>query len=257
MNLLTVSTDLISIFLFTTLFLFFARKVAKKIGLVDKPNFRKRHQGLIPLVGGISVYAGICFTFGIVDHYIPHASLYLSCAGVLVLIGALDDRFDISVKIRATIQAAIGIIMMVFGKLYLSSLGYIFGSWEMVLGPFGYFLTLFAVWAAINAFNMVDGIDGLLGGLSSVSFAAMGLILWFDGQTSLAIWCFAMIAAILPYIMLNLGILGRRYKVFMGDAGSTLGNDAGENSPYQSGYRAMDYRYPADGYGGDYVSPSA
>ncbi len=48
------------------------------------------------------------------------------------------------------------------------------------------------------------------------------MILWFDGQTSLAIWCFAMIAAILPYIMLNLGILGRRYKVFMGDAGSTL-----------------------------------
>ena len=43
-----------------------------------------------------------------------------------------------------------------------------------------------------------------------------------SGQTSLAIWCFAMIAAILPYIMLNLGILGRRYKVFMGDAGSTL-----------------------------------
>ena len=68
MNLLTVSTDLISIFLFTTLFLFFARKVAKKVGLVDKPNFRKRHQGLIPLVGGISVYAGICFTFGIVDY---------------------------------------------------------------------------------------------------------------------------------------------------------------------------------------------
>ena len=31
-----------------------------------------------------------------------------------------------------------------------------------------------------------------------------------------------MIAAILPYILLNLGALGRRYKVFMGDAGSTL-----------------------------------
>ena len=46
----------------------------------------------------------------------------------------------------------------------------------MVLGPFGYFLTLFAVWAAINAFNMVDGIDGLLGGLSCVSFAAIGMI---------------------------------------------------------------------------------
>jgi UDP-GlcNAc:undecaprenyl-phosphate GlcNAc-1-phosphate transferase len=31
-----------------------------------------------------------------------------------------------------------------------------------------------------------------------------------------------MIAAIIPYILLNLGVLGPRYKVFMGDAGSTL-----------------------------------
>lgn len=148
MNLLTAITELISIFLFTTLFIFVARKVAKKIGLVDKPNYRKRHQGLIPLVGGISVYAGICFTFAIADYYIPHASLYLACAGVLVLVGALDDRFDISVKIRAVIQAAIAVIMMMAGNLHLSSLGFIFGSWELVLGPFGFFLTLFAVWAA-------------------------------------------------------------------------------------------------------------
>ncbi|EDF3977599.1 UDP-N-acetylglucosamine--undecaprenyl-phosphate N-acetylglucosaminephosphotransferase [Salmonella enterica subsp. enterica serovar Typhimurium] len=222
MKLLTALSELISIFLFTTIFIFLARKVAIKIGLVDKPNFRKRHQGVIPLVGGISVFAGICFMFGLSDYYIPHLSLYLICAGVLVFVGAMDDRFDICVKIRAVVQAVIAVVMMVIAKLHLGSLGYIFGPWELVLGPFGYFLTLFAVWAAINAFNMVDGIDGLLGGLSSVSFAAMGLILWFDGQTSLAMWCFAMIAAILPYIMLNLGILGRRYKVFMGDAGSTL-----------------------------------
>ncbi len=104
-----------------------------------------------------------------------HASLYLACAGVLVLVGALDDRFDISVKIRAVIQAAIAVIMMMAGNLHLSSLGFIFGSWELVLGPFGFFLTLFAVWAAINAFNMVDGIDGLLGGLSSVSLRRPGL----------------------------------------------------------------------------------
>lgn len=71
--------------------------------------------------------------------------------------------------------------MMVFGKFYFSSLGYIFGFWEMVFGSFGYFLTLFVVWAVINAFNMVDGIDGLLGGLFCVSFVVIGMILWFDG----------------------------------------------------------------------------
>ena len=222
MNLLTMSTELGLIFLFSLAFLFFARKAAKKVGLVDRPNYRKRHQGLIPLVGGISVYAGICFTFFITNYYLPHAMLYLACAGVLVLVGALDDRFDISVKFRAVVQAAIAIVMMVVGKLYLLSLGYIIGPMELVVGPFGYVLTLFAVWAAINAFNMVDGIDGLLGGLSCVTFGAMGIILFFDGQHSLAMWCFAMIAATLPYILLNLGVFGKRYKVFMGDAGSTL-----------------------------------
>lgn len=222
MNLLNMSTDLALTFVFSLVFLFFARKAAKKVGLVDKPNYRKRHQGVIPLVGGISVFAGSCFAFFISDFYVPHFLLYLGCAGALVLVGALDDRFDISVKIRAIVQAGVATVMMVEAKLYLFSLGHILGPWELVLGPFGYVLTLFAVWAAINAFNMVDGIDGLLGGLSCVSFLAMGIILLFDGQTSLAMWCFIMIAAIVPYILLNLGLFGRRYKVFMGDAGSTV-----------------------------------
>lgn len=71
--------------------------------------------------------------------------------------------------------------MMVFGKFYFSSLGYIFGFWEMVFGLFGYFLMLFVVWVVINVFNMVDGIDGLLGGLFCVLFVVIGMILWFDG----------------------------------------------------------------------------
>lgn len=64
MNLLTMSTELIYIFLFSMAFLFVARKVAIKIGLVDKPNYRKRHQGLIPLVGGnIGIRGGLfCFS---------------------------------------------------------------------------------------------------------------------------------------------------------------------------------------------------
>ncbi|MFN1142409.1 UDP-N-acetylglucosamine--undecaprenyl-phosphate N-acetylglucosaminephosphotransferase [Serratia proteamaculans] len=222
MNLLTMSTEILFVFLFSLAFLFVARKAAKRIGLVDKPNYRKRHQGLIPLVGGISVYAGLCFAFLISDQTIAHGKLYLACAGILVFVGALDDRFDISVKIRALVQALVGIAMMVFAGLYLRSFGHVLGDWEMLLGPFGYLVTLFAVWAAINAFNMVDGIDGLLGGLSCVSFGALGVLLYLSGHSELAFWCFAMIAAIVPYILLNLGILGRRYKVFMGDAGSTL-----------------------------------
>ncbi|WP_134473660.1 UDP-N-acetylglucosamine--undecaprenyl-phosphate N-acetylglucosaminephosphotransferase [Moellerella wisconsensis] len=215
-------TNLFYVFLFTLVFIFIARIVAKKIGLVDKPNFRKKHQGLIPLVGGISVFFGVCFAFIITNEYIPHKWLYIGCAGALVFIGALDDRFDISVKFRASVQALVAVVMMSAAGLKLETLGHAFGPWEIVLGPFGYIVTLFAVWAAINAFNMVDGIDGLLGGLSCVSFGALGFLLYQSGNHALAFWCFSFIAAILPYIFLNLGLLGRRFKVFMGDAGSTL-----------------------------------
>jgi len=236
-----MSTQLASTFLFSFLFLLLARKVARKNGLVDRPNFRKRHQGLIPLVGGISVYAGVCFTFLMTDDYIPHARLYLVCAGILVVVGALDDRYDISVRLRATVQAAVAAAMMGFAGLTLQHLGYIFGDWNLSLGPFNYLLTLFAVWAAINAFNMVDGIDGLLGGLSSVSFGAIGILLYHSGNHSLALWSFSMIAATLPYILLNLGAFGRRYKVFMGDAGSTMLREAARTTFALSRFRTPWY----------------
>ena len=44
----------IYVFVLSFVSLFIMRKVAKKVGLVDKPNARKHHQGVIPLVGGIS-----------------------------------------------------------------------------------------------------------------------------------------------------------------------------------------------------------
>lgn len=50
--------ELTFIFFSAFAILFLLRKVAKKIGLVDKPNARKLHQGAVPLVGGISTCIG-------------------------------------------------------------------------------------------------------------------------------------------------------------------------------------------------------
>ena len=44
---------LVVTFLGALLTLLVMRPVAIQIGLVDKPNYRKRHQGAIPLIGGI------------------------------------------------------------------------------------------------------------------------------------------------------------------------------------------------------------
>lgn len=199
------------------------RKVAKKIGLVDKPNARKLHNGAIPLVGGISICISILYFLFNNPNALPNAELYSACIVLLVGVGALDDKFDLSFKLRFAIQAALSVAMMILGGIELNTIGDIFGNGEIVtLGWFGYLVTILAVVGAINAFNMVDGIDGLLGGLSIVTFGGLGLMLSHDGQHNLAYICLVLVVVVIPYILLNLGLFGRRRKVFMGDAGSML-----------------------------------
>lgn len=212
---------LVFIVSFTTLIV--ARPFVKAIGLVDKPNYRKRHQGLIPLIGGIALFLGNLTFYFLVWPQMHLPYLYLAAVTVLLIIGVLDDRFDVSPLIRVVIQATLAITMVWCG-LSLQSLGQLLGPFSLTLDShlLSTFVTIFITIAVINAFNMIDGIDGLLAGLSSVSFAAIGILMIFDGQYPLAYWCFALIFALIPYALFNLNLFGKKWKVFMGDSGSTL-----------------------------------
>ncbi|MEH0690927.1 UDP-N-acetylglucosamine--undecaprenyl-phosphate N-acetylglucosaminephosphotransferase [Vibrio cholerae] len=220
---LTQIIDLGFLFFFSLVTIFFMRKLAQGIGLVDKPTKRKQHLGSIPLVGGISICVSLLYFLFNNQTILPNSPLYAACILILVTVGALDDKFDISFKLRFAVQAALSVAMMMLGGIDLHTIGDIFGSGSIItLGWFGYLVTILAVVGAINAFNMVDGIDGLLGGLSIVTFGALGVVLAYDGQSSIAYFCLVLVVIMLPYIMLNLGMLKRKRKVFMGDAGSML-----------------------------------
>ncbi len=210
------------VFILSFVLLFVMRKVAKRVGLVDKPNARKLHQGVVPLVGGISIFSTILVGFLLFLPMNDNLSLYLSCSAVLIVLGALDDYYDVSFKIRLIIQAGISLAMIYIGGHSLHDLGYLMGSETIALNEVtGAVITVIAVIGAINAFNMVDGIDGLLGGLASVTFTALGIVFAYNGNEYLATICLLIVTAMLPYIFLNLGFpLGRRFKIFMGDAGS-------------------------------------
>lgn len=198
------------------------RKFALNVGLVDKPNARKLHIGAIPLVGGISICISILYFLFNHPTIIIHTELYAASILILVVVGALDDKFDLSFKLRFLVQGGLSVAMMALGRMELSTAGDIFGTGTVLLGWFGYIVTIFAVVGAINAFNMVDGINGLLGALSSVTFGGLGYLMYYYGQYDLAYLCLVLIVIIFPYILLNLGVFGGRRRVFMGDAGSML-----------------------------------
>ena len=212
------------IFVFSLLSLFALRKAAKKIQLVDAPSGRKQHQGVIPLVGGVAIFTTVTLALFISPELTRNPLLYLFCSSVLVFTGAMDDKYDISVKARLLIQVIMSVVTIHFGGLYLGNLGNLFGFGEITMNtPLSYIITTLAIVGTINAFNMVDGIDGLLGGLATVTFLSLGYLFWLDNQLDLYHFCFVVVIATLPYVMLNLGFpFGRRFKVFMGDAGSVF-----------------------------------
>jgi UDP-GlcNAc:undecaprenyl-phosphate GlcNAc-1-phosphate transferase len=200
------------------------KPLAVKIGLTDKPNARKNHQGEIPLVGGISVYLGL-FCAGmiviIVEPLNVNLLIYLFASLLMVITGALDDRFDLSVKIRILAQVIIAAIMVFTAGRGLFSLGDLLSIGEISLGYFAFPFTIIAVLGAINAYNMIDGIDGLIGGVSLATFVPLTIVFYMAGDVEVAFFCLLCIAVLAPYLLYNLQLTRiSSQKIFMGDAGS-------------------------------------
>ncbi|MDO3678146.1 phospho-N-acetylmuramoyl-pentapeptide-transferase [Paenibacillus ehimensis] len=78
--------------------------------------------------------------------------------------------------------------------------------------PFVAFLLL----GTSNAVNFTDGLDGLLAGTSAIAFGAYAIIALNNSQPNLAIFCAAMVGAVLGFLVFN----AHPAKVFMGDTGS-------------------------------------
>ena len=193
-------------------------RYAEALGLVDRPSERKKHIGNIPLIGGLSVFFGVLVGAGFAGQSPLFVNCMLGTAAVLALVGALDDRFDLSVRARLLVQTGAVLTMVGCTGVYVHTLGHLFG-YHLELGVFGIPLTVVAVIGLLNAFNMMDGIDGLAGMLALVS---VGAIMLYQG---LSHWqgifvLLLLVAALLPYLAANLGLAGR--KIFLGDAGSMV-----------------------------------
>ncbi|HFZ8994534.1 TPA: UDP-N-acetylglucosamine--undecaprenyl-phosphate N-acetylglucosaminephosphotransferase [Citrobacter freundii] len=195
---------------------------APVVGLVDKPDARKVHEGHIPLVGGISLWAAMSVLWVLNPGWLQNQMIFWLCISMLLIIGVLDDRFNLPVLPRVIGQAIAAVLMMHCG-LFLWTFGELIPGYVVTLGVVGYFITLVAIWASINAFNMIDGIDGLLGAVSCVTFGALAWLFYTHGNNGAWQWCVALVLALLPYLAANLGLFGgKKRKVFMGDAGSTV-----------------------------------
>lgn len=195
------------------------RPVAIRINLVDSPDERKKHEGNIPLIGGVSVYIGLMIAMFSSYPFNENLSYLLTAASLILVVGIIDDLRNLGAWLRICVQVIACLIMIKGGGVYVSSLGSPFGSNEIALGIFSIPFTIFAVVGLVNAFNMSDGIDGLAGSLALVTIIGIVLFGAMSEKPLLFLLLAALAAALIPYLFAN--ILSTK-KVFLGDAGSTL-----------------------------------
>jgi len=195
---------------------FLVKKLAVKFNIVDFPNQRKIHKKVTPQAGGVAIFIG--FALGLLYLQPEHEHLMEITLGActIILIGLLDDRFDIRpiIKLSGQIIAATFLISsgLIIERITLPFIGL------FDLGPLSVLITILWVVGITNAINLIDGLDGLATGVSTIALTTMLVMAIIDTQVFAAYLAIVLIGA-------NLGFLYHNFypaKIYMGDTGSNF-----------------------------------
>ena len=203
------------------------RDLAIKAGAVTAIRSRDVHLEPTPRWGGLAMWLSMAITLVIVN-YLPlvHKSFGSEATGIflsgtfILLLGLLDDRFDLDPITKFAGQALAAGILLIYGVQIL---------WLPINGittlptNIGQLLTILFVMVVINAINFVDGLDGLATGIVMIcaaSFFAFSYLLAVINGLNRA-GAPSLITAVV--IGLCLGFLPHNFhpaQIFMGDSGA-------------------------------------
>ena len=95
---------------------------ARRLGLIDRPTERKRHDTPTPMVGGLAVFLGLATAISVatpIDDVFP----FVLASALFVLVGVIDDRIEINGPLRSMIQTTIVIGFLFTTSVQVSDLG--------------------------------------------------------------------------------------------------------------------------------------
>lgn len=214
MNYLNVVIAFIITLLLTLLITPLIIKLSKKFGVVDKPNDRKKHNGEIPLLGGLAIIIPVII--GLLYLQPIHYSLTAMILGAVIIIGIgiLDDIYNLRPLIKLVAQITAAIIVISSGLMIEKLTIPFFGSVD--LGIFSYFITILWIVGITNAMNLIDGLDGLATGVAAIAMTSILIMAIGDGVTVVIYLSAIYLAALIGFLFFNF----YPAKIFLGDTGS-------------------------------------
>src|SRR5690606_9965952 len=144
----------------------FVKRFAVWVGAVDQPNHRKVHTRTMPRLGGLAIFLAFVGAFIIIVPAIPDVNAsavwgLLVGGTIIVLTGALDDKYELSAKVKLLGQLAAAGVVVAFGlkvNVGLIDIPFISETWLQSMDWLSVPLTILWIVGVTNAINLIDGL---------------------------------------------------------------------------------------------------
>jgi UDP-GlcNAc:undecaprenyl-phosphate GlcNAc-1-phosphate transferase len=201
-------------------------RIAQALEVVDRPSNRKIHKSPTPLLGGLSIFAGMWLPLVLLSLWDNQITRELAKGGwaelgvvfgaglVMVLTGAVDDKWGLNARWKFAVQIPLAALLVWGGVHFEVIKAPFFGTLE--LGYWGPVLSVVWIVGVTNALNLIDGIDGLAAGVAFFVSGTNAIVALLNGNTLLALVMWSMAGACLGFLRYNFSPA----RIFLGDTGS-------------------------------------
>lgn len=213
------------------------RRWAARCGFVDRPGGRKTHSHPVALGGGIVIFwltmgpVALAVISALWLHHWgaprwlnpalsvhiaglaargPAVAVLVGSAGILHLLGLIDDRHSLGPGVKLMVQLAVATVVATLGEIRFT----FFVQSYLVTTV----LSVLWIVVIINAFNFLDNMDGLSAGIAVICAAMIFAAAMAGGQVFVGGLLAIMIGVLLGFLVFNFAPA----KIFMGDAGALV-----------------------------------
>ncbi|MCU1427129.1 MAG: UDP-N-acetylmuramyl pentapeptide phosphotransferase/UDP-N-acetylglucosamine-phosphate transferase [Actinomycetia bacterium] len=212
------------------------RLLAIRMGAVVAPkDARHVHTKPMPTLGGAAMLLGFLVAFAVASHIPQFHEMFQNnsepfglvlAAGVMFLIGALDDIRDVSPPAKVAGQVFAASLLAMYGvtMFHVQVPFNMFGTDVWVPGAdYAPLITVLWVVLMTNAINLIDGLDGLAAGIVAIAGTALFLFAdrlfhsgFLEGSNIGPLVCVIAVGVCLGFLPYNFNPA----RIMMGDAGA-------------------------------------
>jgi UDP-GlcNAc:undecaprenyl-phosphate GlcNAc-1-phosphate transferase len=246
-------------FALTLAFTPLVRKLAFRFGAVAVPRERDVHKEPLPRWGGLAMVAAFLITLGVsygwvlyrnASHHYPspwdheHLIKFIGivlAALLITIVGAIDDKWEVSAAWQSLALIAAGVILVAFG-IRIEGISDPFHSPAPAAGPHGaHPMIMFQYWPSVigtiiwvfgvaKTVDFIDGLDGLAAGVCGICALTLAFMSAQSGQYGVTIMAAALVGVCAGFLRYNfnpasiiMGTVGAQFLGFVLAAISIVG----------------------------------